>query len=345
MSYNIAKLGSRTDYTSVDENPISLIPARYNIMTQLGLFTPKFHNTNTVTLTRIEYSDESLEPVRWGTAAKNSNEDVKGYLDLRIPHYAKTDSITPENIDHKFQWEDVIATERKESVTAEFERKMAKMKQSLVNGWNAKFIQLMRDGTATIDELGNLVDYYTEFGITRKVVNVPLSDEGIDPMPYLYQISDHVKDTFRGGYIPNRFIGLAHRDWFDALERHPYTVDSYKYIAQDQSVEILNQILGTQGLPLDTRYRVLEMGGITWVRVDSEEMTANEVRVFPVDVPDLFEVHFAPSKKKFSTIQQTAQEMYYFEKLVDDELITMEVETNFLPVLRWPDAIVRVTKS
>lgn len=343
MATNIAKIGSLTEYTSV-VNPIELIPAKYGIMSALGLFTAESLNTDSVIIPRIQYSAHKMTAVRWGTAVKNQAKEAKGYLTLQIPHYAEEDAILPRDIRGKFQWEDIVATERKESVQALFARKMRTMTDAATRTWDAAFIQLVRDGTAVRDDLGNLYNYYTEFGETRVDVTMTLSDETIDPMPKIQEAIDAVVDNFRGGYIPTRFVCLAERTLFDSLARHPYTVDSYKYIEQNQSVAILNQKLATGGMNLDDRYTTLEMGGVTFIRVDSNEMTVGEGRLFPVDIPDLFKVFFAPSEKNFAVVDSIAQSAYYWEETTEKE-VHMEVESNFLPVLMWPKAVVRIVRA
>lgn len=345
MSYNVPKIGSLTDFTSVVDNPIIKIPARYSIMSDLGLVKPQYHNTNTFIVTRLEYSDNKITPVQWGTAAKNDHVNSKSYLTLQIPHYAQENAILPQDLDGKFSWEQVVAADRIQGVQELYEQKMGQAKQAMANAWNAAFLQLVVDGTAAKDSFGGLTNYYTEMGITRKNVTMTLNDEGLDPMIAIYEAIDYIKDTYRGGTIPSRLICLAERTLFDSLERHPYTVDSYKYFPQMQSTEILNQGLGTGGLGLSGYYKTLEFGGVTFIRVDDNEMTVGEGRLFPVDIDDLFEVHFAPAKDHFSTVNTTAQSMYYWEDIVEDKRIGMTVETNFIGVLKWPEVVVRVVKA
>jgi hypothetical protein len=344
MSYNAPKIGSLTDFTSVTD-PILLIPSRYSVISDLGLPKPEYHNTNTFIVPRIQRKEGKLTPVRWGTAVKNDSTDVKGYLPLQIPHYAQENAILAQDVDGKFSWEQVVAADRIQGVQELYERKMAVAKQEMVNAWESAFLQVIVEGTAAKDDIGGTYNYYTEFGVTRTDVTMDLTDDLYDPMTGFYAMIDDVKDKFKGGFTPNKFVLLAERTLFDAIERHPYTVDSYKYFAQMQSAAVLNQGLSTGGLGLDNRYRVLEYGGVTIIRVDSNEMTVGEGRLIAVDVPDLLEVHFAPAKDHFSTVNTTAQSMYYWEDIVPDKRIGMTVETNFIPVLKWPECVVRVIKA
>jgi hypothetical protein len=161
------------------------------------------------------------------------------------------------------------------------------------------------------------------------------------------EITDDIKAKSKLGYLPSRYIGFAHSGLFDKLARHPYTIDTYKYFPQPQSVALLNQALGTAGLPIQDYYSVLQYGDITFIRVtDASEMTANEARVFPIDVDDMFEMHFAPTRSAADMSQNSvAEAMYYREQKVDDidqPHVKMVAETNYLAVLKRPEFLVRV---
>lgn len=346
MPTNVPVVGSLVNYTSLTKE-LLVIPARYSIMADLGLFQAEFLNTQNFTLPKIDIKDFKADFIPWGTYQKSYGKDIKGYLTLDVPHVAITDAIVPSDTKNKYAWEDVIATDRKDSVVGLFNRKRATGRQAITNKWNEAMIQLVKDGTATRDAFGNTIDYYTEFGVTRTDVAFDLADDTVDPMVKIKEGIDDIQNNFRGGFVPTRFLCLASPTFFDKLERHAVIVDSYKYIAQTQSTEILNQRLGNGGVSgLTQQYQTLDIGGVTFVRLNASEMTANEARLFPLDVPDLFKIFFAPSEENFSTIDSTAEQLYYFEYLNDRmNEYSMIFESNFLPATMWPKAIVRLTTT
>lgn len=344
MAKNIAKVGSLVEYQSLTKE-LEVIPSRYNIIGDLGVFEAEFLNTDQFTVPRITYKEYKLDPMPWGTAAKNIGSNSKGYLPLVIPHRAIEDAILPRDIRNKFQWEDVIATERKETVQTMFNRKMKAMKDVFAKTWSEAMMQLVREGTASI-EGGGTVDYYTEFGVTRTTIQLQLATPGTNPKVLIQSIIDDIVNNFEGGFTPSRFVGIADPAFFDKLANHAYVLDAVKYFQQDQSVDLLTKKLGTNGYNLDAVYQVLDFGGITWIRAASGEMTANEARVFPTDVPDLFKLFFAPSEENFSVVNDIAEQLYYFEYIGDrNNNIEMKMESNFLPATMWPKAIVRVTTN
>lgn len=345
MATNVPIVGSLTEYTSL-VSAIEYIPARYNVIGDLGLFSQELLNTDTLYVPKIEIKDYKVPPVAWGTAGKTYGKNVKGYLPLKIAHRALEDAVTPLDTRGKYAWQDVVAKDRKESVNNLFIQKIATAKQAFANEWSAAMMQLVRDGTAVVDEFGTTVDYYTEFGTARQTVAFDLADETVDPMIKIQELRDNIQNGFKGGYTPSNILVIADPAWFDKLARHPYTIDTYKYFPQSQSVAILNGKLGTAGLNLNAAYQVLDFGGITIVRARTGEMTAGEARAFPLDVPEMFKMFFAPSAENFEVSDAMAQSMYYFEYLSGrNDLYTLKFESNFLPATMQPLMIQRLTTT
>lgn len=86
-------------------------------------------------------------------------------------------------------------------------------------------------------------------------------------------------------------------------------------------------------------------GGVVWVE-DRSEMPAAEARLFPTDVPEMFVTFLAPSKLKFGTVNKTARDIYYFEKMTDEngqERFEVVGEPNFVNACMRPQALVAIT--
>jgi len=225
------------------------------------------------------------------------------------------------------------------------DKKKEKARQAIVNTWSDAMMGLIRDGTAYAPNGTIVNDYYAAFGVTRSnlTINLVPSDS---PKPSIQAAIDNIVDNFKGGFVPSRFVAFAGRAFFDALAGHPFVLENARiYSSEMQSVEVLTGILGTQGYNLNARYQVLDFGGVIWIRVSSTtEIAADEARLFPTDLPDLFKIFFAPSDLTFDTINSPAQEEYYFEKMESDRTaLNFSYETNFLVATLWPKAIVKLT--
>lgn len=349
MATNIAKQGSYIEFTSLSKE-MQLIPVRQNILGALGLFTAEYLNTDTVTIPRITVKDYKYSDVPWGTRVKNNANNTKGVLTLPIPASAGEDVVLPMDVKGKFNWDDIVAANRPDTVQAFVARKMATIKQAYANTWSAAMMQLVRDGTAyapngtLATSYGSTVNFFTEFGVSQTTVALGLADQSVSPKAQCKAIIRAIQDNFKGGFVPNNFLGICSREVFDALEGHPYVVDGNKLVNNAQSLDVVLGRLGYGGLALDGRYEMLDFGGIVWICAAAGEMTTNEARVFPVDVPDMFKVFFAPSIENFDTVNATAQEVYYYEYMSDrKDSVEIHHESNFLFATLWPSAIIKVT--
>lgn len=341
----IPKAGSYTDFTSLSKE-LELIPVSANVSVDLGLFTPEFLNTDTVQIARTTQNDYALTDVPWGTRAKNHLLGGKGVLTLAVPHFGGEDAILPRDVKGKFDWEDLVSTTRPQTVQRFIERKMAAAKRTIMNTRMKAQMQLIDLGTAYAPNSTITTNYFTEFGVTQSSLALTLSNQNLDPKPAIKAVTRNIQDNFKGGFVPSRFVGLCDRAFFDALEGHAFVRDAVKHFEQDQSVEILTGRLGTKGYNLDARYEALNFGGVTWICVASGEITANEARVFPVDVPDMFVEFFAPSEENFDILNQEALEAYYFEYMSERrDRVDIHYETNVLCATMWPKALVKVTMA
>jgi hypothetical protein len=345
MTTMIPKAGSYTDFTTLSKE-MELIPVSANVSVDLGLFRSEYLNTDTLQIARTTNNDYALTDVPWGTRVKNHLLGGKGVLTLSVPHFGGEDAILPRDVKGKFDWEDLVSTTRPQTVQRFVARKMAAAKRTIANTWMKAEMQLINSGTAYAPNGTVVVNYFTEFGVTQSSLALTLSNQNLDPKPAIKAITRNIQDNFQGGFVPSRFVGLCDRAFFDALEGHAFVRDAVKHFEQDQSVEILTQRLGTKGYNLDARYEVLNFGGVTWICAANGEITANEARVFPVDVPDMFVKFFAPSEENFDIVNQEALEAYYFEYMsTRRDRVDIHYETNVLCATMWPKALVRVTMA
>lgn len=345
MAEIIAKAGSYTEFTTLSKQ-MKLIPARTNVAFDLGIYSPEYLNTETVVIPRMTISDSALTDITWGQRVKNAIADGKQYLTLAVPHFAGEDAILPRDVRGKFDFDDLISTSRPETVQRFVARKMEKAKQVIANTWAKGAMHVINNGTAYAPNGTVVTNYFTEFSVTQTSLSIALNDDLTDPKPAIKAIIRDIQDNFKGGFTPSRFIGLCDRGFFDKLERHAYVVDAMKYTvgADFQAIEILTKRLGTQGYNLDAQYEVLDFGGVIWICCAAGEITANEARVFPTDIPEMFKVFFAPSEENFDIVNDEALEAYYFEYMSERrDRVDIHYETNCLFAVMWPKALVRVT--
>jgi len=327
------------------------VPVRFTMTEDLGLFSPKFLSTSTAAITRTSVEDQVVTDKTWGSRAQNLLADTKAYLTVKVPNFGLEDAIHPEDLDGNWNWDMILQGEQPESLVAERERKLSKMRQTMMNAWETARIQLLVDGTAyapngtLVTSYGPTINFYTEFGVTRQDFEVSLNDETVDVLSEVEPMIAYTQDNLNAGVVVGQFIAVCGKTFFSKLVSHPYVKDAGKYIDFSQSEEVLLGRLTARGLPLDSRYRAFSFGGVIWVENRRADFPAAEARIFPSDLPNMFVTYFAPHKSRFSTVNGAARDMYYFEKLEDNvygEHIDMYMESNFLNVCLYPQALNRV---
>jgi hypothetical protein len=326
---------------------LEYIPAQRNIMGDLGLFDGEFLNTDTVVIPKTVTKDYIMPMVPWGTRVKNTQPNEKERLTLSIPHHAVEDAIKPLDIRGKIDWDELNMAQGvvPETLQKVIDRRMVTAKRTVANTWSTLMMYLVRDGSAVdpANPSSVVTNYYTQFGVTRSDMNLDVTEVN-DPAVSIQAAIDNIQDNFKGGFVPTSFIALLSRDLFDALKRHPQIIDHLGRNGKGtQSVEILTANLGTQGYNLKKEYQVIEYCGVTFIRCQTSEIPAGEGRMFPTDVPDMFKIFFAPSDKDFNTVNETAQDAYFFTKLSDDnDEFKIIYETNPLVATLWPKALIRL---
>lgn len=318
--------------------------AKYTLTETLGLFEPFPLEGKYVSIPRITQRDNLLEDIQWGARAQTIEGDTKAYLTLMVPRFPTTDSILPTDLGNNYRWEDVIEGEQPETLVAVRDRKMAKHRQAFMDTWEKARMQLIIDGTVYAPNGTVVTNFFTEFGVSQTTKSLSLNDETVDIHAEIEPIIAAIQDNVKNGGVPGRFLAIAGSTFFQKLVGHPYVKETAKWVEiGGDRADILAGRLGNR-LGLDSRYRALDFGGIYWVQ-DRKFMTATEARVFPLDVPNMFLTYFAPHELTFGVQGTAAQQIYYFEKLIDDlpQEIKIHVESNFMNAVMYPDAIIRVT--
>lgn len=335
------------EWVNVSEG-LEFIPARRSLIQALGLFSPEYLETKRTVIPLVSIDDYTMVDTPYGVRMQTALRDSKSQLPFEVPHFATTDSVRPADIQGKYEWDDFMLSTRAATVEYEVNKKKARHVQTMVNTKDKAMLQLITDGTVYAPNGTVVNNLYTAFGVSRTETTISLAPDA-NLRDQIQAEIDGITDNFKGGFVPTRFVRLCGRDHFDAIATHAYTIDVAKAIVDSLSIEQLRGRLGVavpDGTSNRDTYQVLEMFGVTFIRCNPNEIPTDEARMFPVDIPDMFKVLYAPSDLTFDTVNQPAQDMYYFEKAeADRTAINMTYETNFACITLWPKAIIKVTAT
>lgn len=343
---------NQTDLTRFQDlsAAVPTAPLRSTMLGELGLFDVRPLTTKTVFIPRTIEQDFDFLDYAWGEVPQSLGTDSKGYITLPVPHFPVQDAILPKDLDGNFNWDEIGQGAQPETLVATRTRKMKKIAQGFANLWEKSRMELIINGKAyaprgtLAQSYGATVDYFQEFGVTQQSFAMSVNTPDVDILTEVEPIIAYIQDNLKNGSIAGRFLAPCGSNFFSKLVSHPYVKETGKYVTLNSTDEVLAGRLGNAGLGLDARYRAFNFGGILWIE-NRAQMPTNEARVFPTDVEGMFVTFVAPSESKFSTVNTSAQEIYYFEKLVDDvqEQFQIVAETNVLHACMYPQALVKVT--
>jgi len=338
----------------VDKTSLLLrIPNQWGLFAQLGIFEHEYLTQKTVMIPRISMTNYIIGDKNWGERASTINKGTKSYVTVGVPHFPLDESILAKDLDGNIVWEEIMGAETLETLASSQARKLEAIRKAHALTLENARIQLINNGTVyapngtLTQSYGSTIDWYQEFGVTRTSLTMRLNDETVNPQDDIEPIIAAIQDNIKTGDVPGQLIAICASGFFDKLRSHPYVTDAVKYQNLSQSEKILMGRLTANEYGLDARYRILYFGDIVWVSYRGTGMTqqidANEARVFPLDITDNFKTYFAPAET-FTSINKTAQEAYFAQKMDDwDSELQIRSESNFINVVRHPEVLVRVS--
>ena len=330
--------------------PVNLIKNKWGLYNSLGLFKPEYDTQKVVELSRTHETVSILEDVQWDGRKPTLPGVNHDYSLFKIPHFPVQDMITPQDLDGNIDIDALMRGEISTPLTLQkvMYEKLERIRRAASLTLEFARAQVIRDGTVYAPNGTVVTNYYTEFGVTRDVINLDLNNITVNPFGKMDEVYGAVQDSVMDGDIYSDIVALCSPQFFQALVSNPYVVEAFAAFQQPQSVDILNQRLGTVA-PLDGRYRVFHYGGIEFIEVrggvgGQPYVTPGEAYVFPRGTSS-FRTHYAPANK-FASVNQTAQELYLFSSTGEkDDKIELEGETNFMNSCVRPQIIKTLTMN
>ena len=335
-------------------------PYSADITEALGIFTPYYSSQKNVEIVRNTFQSHILDDRNWDERDQTVAGADRSSLVLKIPHTPVRDAIYPHDVDGVLTG-DGIDPLRLETVAEVRAEKMFVMRQAMADTLAAARWELLTEGTVRAPHgtmktsYGPTVNFYTEFGITRRSTAVALTGNS-DPRAQFQQILQLARQAARGaGGQARRWVVLAGTEWFAALLNNPYIIESQRVLspASLQSTSALLGVLPSYpGLDtIDATFPSITLFGITFIDAGAAGYT-NNAGVFVPGVPtdeaimmplgiNLAKTYYAPANR-FSTINRVSQGNYLFEK-ASDEKIELLAESNFLNALLAPNAVETLT--
>ena len=323
------------DYTE----ELLLVPNKWGLINELGLFGEEGVAQHSVT---VESSEGTLGLVTDKVRGERNNvgkSDTRALRSFPIPHFPMDDAVKPEDVQGKRAYGSADQAETEAAVIA---RKLERIRMNHSVTLEAARAFAITNGAIYAPNGTVSGNFYTDFGITRKSIDFVLGTSTTDLNAKSEEGIAHIQDTIQSGEVVSNIIVLCSPAFFGKLINHATVKEAYKYYTSTQ--EPLRNRLGS-GV-----YRRFVHGGVEYVEYRGSYngtalIPAGEAYMLPQGTSDMFKTYFSPANK-FQFVNTIGEQAYVFTyRAPTDSEILIQSESNFLNLIRRPQAVVQLTTS
>ena len=309
---------------------LDLIPNQYGYLSAGNVF-PLRGLTKTVAEIELREGRLALLPItpRGGpaTVARRSSRSMKAFP---VPQIAHEDLILADDVDGLR----AFGSNARESLTALLAARMTDLRRK--HDQTLEFMRMSALKGEVADHDGTTIyNLYTEFGITKKVIDFQLSVATTNVLAKTLELKRHIEDSLLGDRM-NGVEVLVSRQFFDALVSHAKVKEAY---ATWQAAE--------QRLGGDMRAG-FTFGGVTFRELAGQIGTRKLIEdgkghAYPTGTGDTFFTFVAPADFN-ETIGQLGQ--LFYVKIVSSDLdrgYRIHTQANPLPLCLRPGVLVEVS--
>lgn len=319
---------------------LNLIPNMYGKINRSGLFTNEFVSQDSFQFEVVDSTFEFVQDSLRGERHNVNRGSVRSIKSIYVPHFTLDDAITAADIKGKRAY----GSDQAETLDAVRMRKMEQIRRS----WDVSFerakCQALVDGTVYAPNSTVNINWYDEFGITRKEVDFELSNPLTNVLEKIEEVVSHTQDNLLSGTELSEVVSYVSPEFFNALINHNTVQEAYKFYSSTQ--QPLRDRQGVGAMDREFMY-----GGMRFVEYRTayangyRAIPAKEGRSVPMGINDMFKFVYAPSSK-LDMLNTVAEAQYLFEYSDQfNEKILLQSESNFAAVLRRPAAVVRIFTS
>ena len=317
---------------------INIIPNVYGRLNQLGLFPFKGVPSPLVAV-EVKNGVLNLIPSRPRGGEPNLNQSGKRQLrHFSIPHFPLDDMVKAEDLERVRAFGSADRTLALAQLVASKQEEMA-LKHFIT-------LEFLRNGALkgkVLDVGGEtILDLFTEFGISEKVVDFALTTDGTNVAGKCREVTRHINKELKGD--SKTYVHcLCGPVFYDALTNHPTVREAFlNYQAANPLRDDLSQGFKFQGVFFEEYPgEASDPSGAV-----HQFIPEGEARFFPMGTSQSFRTYAAPADF-LETVGTEGQAMY--SKLFADEKLNrwlgIHTQSNPLPICLRPAVLVRGLKN
>lgn len=332
-------------------NIVNDMPVLYGQVTGMNLFQFKGAYTSTVAIDRTNYTPGIIPATAWCCPDKiTQGSPTRNLYPVTIPHTQIEDALWACDL-NGVRGQNTGLQVSYASVAQERAKVLMRMRLNMDITAEYRMLSALKGQVMDADGTNVLLDIYSLFGVTQQSQDIPLSTAGSDVLGAFRAAVRKSRDGARS-FIPQRWVVLAGKTFFDKLVSHDSLRDMYKRCC-DVQASTLNDMSSFM-FNFMPNVSVMEYNG-TVARnpitgADVEYLADDEAIMFPVPAPgqEMYELLGAPPMTMNYVNTQASSLYYFWESLLcprgetDPEGIKFVGEMNLLPIVKHPAAIIRL---
>lgn len=313
-----------------------VIPQQWGILggAGLNLFMEEGVETNTVQFEQTTRDGNLIVDKVRGERATYGSNDASKVFSWTVPHFPHDDYISPNDIRGKRAYG---SADEQETLSAVRTRKMERIMQN--HAWTLEYarFQLLTAGTVYAPNGTVSMNFFTEFGATRKQIDFDLDTGTTDVLGKAEEAIAYIQDNASGENI-TEYVALCSPLFFQRLIGHANVKAAYQYYSSTQE-PLRNRVGGT------SIYRQFVYGNIRYIEVRGNYagnlfIPAGDAVFLPMGT-EIFKTFFGAANK-FDLLGTLGERAYLFEYQSErGDKITLESESNFLNAVTRPAMVVR----
>jgi len=327
---------------------MDLVPRQENMLQRMGLFSVVDYTTEKVTeFERRVLGIDTMYSVERGADRQYAGDEGAQTALLKIPFFTLDKIIKPSDVD---QLREFLTATDPETVRSRVEKVIVRIQRGHAElHKNVMYEAVVNNKTYAKDKAGNdRAGYVKNFqaafeianadmfnGAADGAKNIDLTDQTANPADEFELFRKHVFNKAGDEGDNYRIIALMGSTAFTKLKNHSGYVEAFANYASQE--EPLRQRLG--GLRTS---RVLEWQGVTYVEDVSGKVGDNQIICFPLDMEDMFQLHYGHADTiAAQNGDEAVAEAYLYINESDARKVGVESEAALVACITRPELIGR----
>lgn len=324
---------------------VDALPNMYNRVGEVIDFVSLPQAETTVTLIRRDGQIVLLDPVSRDAPRQEMNGEEETSLSFVVPSRKIGDTLTPSDIQNITRF--APGPRQLEQMNAAYARKLQRLRKPHDITFEHIRIGAMK-GVITKPNGDVMYDLFNEFGVSKKVLTVDLTDPNLKILDVTKEINDHIGENLHGETSNGTHVFVGS----DALNLIRQLPSYEKYL--DGHAAALEQLAASRHSPSDpNNRRSVLIDGVMFESYSGKAKNSagdtvkfiddNRGHAFPTGTMEMFADVDVPANRTGSVNVAPSEEIKIYPKELDQEKgFDLDTESNKIAYCARPEALVEL---